>query len=205
MNDETMVGMPPTVDDEMPAPPTADASKAVESIDDTYDTGLMDKVEKIGEPFPAGTYHMRLDGYTEGWGSESQSTKENDAKTKHLGDQPYFMLQFICQEEPSVGKRWGAYVGWCNAETFKLAAKGDAVAVQYLKNRLSLAKTLMEGLEWKPQPGKSKFKDFINSHPEGKFTLRVSERKSYVNGKLGATGEFTNNLVKCMPLYKVAG
>lgn len=187
--------------EELPPPPTADASGPSEApVDGTFDPELLNKHgEKLGDPFPKGTYSFRIDSYTEGWGDEE--TNPQKEKIKKYGNQPYYMVQLICTQEPLVGKRWGLFCSWCNPKTMKAVGAGDPEALALFRQRMATAKTLMDGLEWKG----TNIAKFLESGAEGKFTLGINPKKTRVNGKLVETGEMQNQLLKVMPLYKVGG
>ena len=188
----------PTDTDEMPAPPTAAAaSTEAEPIPTEFNADVVAEAYGRGEAFPAGTFHFRLDGYSEGWGNEGSDEKN---KLSHLGNQPYFMLQWVCQQEPYVGKRYLQFLGWVNAETMKLAEKKDSQALGFAKERLGDVKTLMIGCNYKPH-GRSDLKTFLESHPEAKISLTIRERKIKINGVLTPTGEMVNNVQKISPVY----
>lgn len=180
-------------DDELPQAPTGGEPATGTAFDDTIDSSTFEGVGKIGDAMPKGTYHFRLDSYT-------QEVTENG---------PYFNIRWKCQEEPQVGRLVFDICTWVSAETVKAAAAGDAQAKSTIGTRLARANSIMDAAGFKPQ-GKFGFKSFLDTNPELKLTIGISERKKKVEGKTDSkgkqvyegTGEMGNNVVKYLSLHR---
>jgi hypothetical protein len=197
MNDEL-------INDELPSPPvgTSDVDGAAAApIDDSLDASLLTDVPKMGEAMPVGTYAFRLDSFKEQW-------TEKDYKTGEplLEKQPYFALQWKCQQEPHVGRVVFENVPWITSTDAKAANDPQnprrAEARQTINKRLPRAKEIMEAAGFQPS-GQFGFKQFLGSNPELKLTLKVKERQQKgPDGKFHGTGEWSNEVVKHLSLHR---
>lgn len=194
-------------DDEIPSPPApgehSGAGEAEASFDSNIDASLFGDVPKKGEAIPVGTYKFRLDSYK----------KMATASGKNIG-QPYFQLQWKCQEEPYTGRVVFENVPWVSAADVKDAndptspRRGEAKKT--LNNRLPSAKEVMEAADFKPS-GKFGFEEFLAGHPEMKLQLKLKEKQSKT-GKSNAdgsaeykgTGEMGNEVQKHLSLVRPA-
>lgn len=181
-------------DDEIPsAPGTGGAALAV-AIDDEIDASAFEGVGKLGEAMPKGTYHFRLDSFSDQISGEGE---------------PYFSLTWKCQEEPYTGRTIPFdNVPWVKQADIAAAAAGDTAAKAKITSRLVRANSLMEAAGFKPT-GKFGFKAFLSNNPEVKLTLSLEERKSK-SGKTDGkgkpvyvgTGEMGNKVVRYLSLRR---
>ncbi len=192
-----------TVDDELPAPPSASTTPGDSpAVDGAFDADVVKQADKLGDPIPAGTYSFRFESHTTGWGEESKAEGDK-AKFQYLGDQPYFMIRWVCTQEPETGRSFFLYTPWVNAATFKAVKSGDPIAKELVKSRLMVVRTLLEGIEYK---GPADINKFFELKPECKLVLSVRDKKvkDPRTGQYVATGEQQNQLLKVFPLYKSA-
>ncbi len=196
-----------TIDDsEMPLAPQAQAQAQAEvEVDGTLDSSLLDGVPGMGEAIPIGTYHFRLDSYTTGANEPAKDPKTGLAKRpdeERFGPQPYFLLNWSCQQEPHTGRRVQEFCGWCTQEVFKAAAGGDRTARQMVNNRLFVAKDLLPAIGMKAV-GNLNFKDLLNTNPECKLQLKLQAGKSKnATGQYVVDGTTTNGVVKHVSLTR---
>lgn len=177
-------------DDELPSAPESGVATAI-AIDDQIDASAFEGVGKIGDAMPAGTFHFRMKSFTEGF-------NENG---------PYFSLQWACQEEPHTGRIVFDTVTWVKSED--TAAANDkanprnAEAKAILNNRLMRAKSIMDAAGFKPT-GTFGFREFLNSHPEIKMSIRQKEKmdKDEKGAYTKPTGEQQNVISKYISLSR---
>ena len=198
MNDELL-------QDELPSPPPGEEGAALVSapIDDSLDASLLTDVPKMGEAIPVGTYAFRLDSFKEGWTTKNYKTGEDLTEGE---SQPYFALQWKCQQEPYVGRVVFENVPWVRRDTVQDAANAQspnrAEARKLINNRLPRAKEIMEASGFQPT-GTFGFKDFLGSNPELKLQLKLKERQQKgPDGKWKGTGEWGNEVQKHLSLYR---
>lgn len=190
--------MNPAIDelDDIPQAPVATgAAVAAEIMDvpaEAYDT-----VPKMGDVMPAGTYHFRLEKYTE----------------QAYEDGPVYSLQWRCQQEPHTGRVAFSNCPWPKAEDIKLANDPNAPAgprqeaQKRVNDRLVVSKAIQEAAGIKP--GTMPFKQFLNTNPELFLQLGVTEKKERT-GQFDAknqpifkgTGEQKNKVQKYVPLVR---
>lgn len=186
-------------DDEVPEAPVAAEGDA--PVSGFMDAAAMEDVPLMGEPFPVGTYHFRLDSYTESW---FEPSVEDVEKYAGLARQPQFQLHWSCQQEPHTGRVYMDFMPWVTEECVKAAVGGNPLAKELVKKRLFAAKTLMLACGFKPV-GAFDFKgDFLGANPEVRIQLSVREAKTRVDGKLQPTGEMRNRTVKYVSLQRPA-
>jgi hypothetical protein len=185
-------------DDEMPAAPMGGAAgpqaTGPEIIDEGLDEKAYDAVEKYGDAIPQGTYHCRLRSY------RAQMADDGD---------PYFQLQWTVQEEPHTGRTAFDNCPYPNAQDIRDANlvvpnPNTQEARKKVNSRLAKAKAIMTAAGIRP--GTMPFPKFLETMPELKVTLIVSERRARtgVDGKgqpmFKGTGEMGNKVVKYSPL-----
>ena len=154
MSDTTVNNVP--FDDEMPAPPVNTSPTGPPPVDGTMDGSLLDLVPTLGEAIEKGTYHFRLDRYTEGWNDPDPRNPEELL----FGKQPYFQVFWSCQEEPHTGQQFMDFVSWVNKETFAAASQGNRTALNVIRTRLSRVKALLAAAEY-PTTGSFDIKKFF--------------------------------------------
>jgi hypothetical protein len=186
--------------DDLPSPPLAS-----QPIDDTLDPTLLTDVPKMGEAIPVGTYAFRLDSFTENWTTKDYKTNQELAPEEQ---QPYYALQWKCQQEPHVGRVVFENVPWVRREDTKAASNPSdprrADARKILNNRLPRAKEIMEAAGFTPSAGMS-FKQFLQTNPEIKLQLKLKERQSKgQDGKWHGTGDWQNEVQKHISLHRPA-
>ena len=159
--------------DELPSPPSPAENSTIE---DTLDASLLTDVPKLGEAMPAGTYAFRLDSFKEAWTTKNSKTGEDLAKEDQ---QPYFAVQWKCQQEPHVGRVVFENIPWVRTQDAKDANNFEsprrAEAKKTLNNRLPRAKEIMEAAGFTPS-GNFGFKQFLGSNPELKLQDRPPEQ-----------------------------
>lgn len=198
------------MDDEMPAAPAGGAAAAVgtgaeKSFSGEVDAESYEKTPEMGEPLPAATYHFRLDSYREGW---NDPPKPED-KEYAYGAQPYFMLKWIAQQEPVVGRVFSEFVPWVNDEVVKAATSGDSNARAVITDRIWKAKSIASAAGFKPAPGQGfNAKTFFSTNPEIKISLSVDAKKKKDNdptsktfGSYVTTDQKGNKAVAYLPLF----
>lgn len=192
-------------DSEMPAAPVESAA-AVE-VNGEVDASLFDIVPVTGDSMPVGTYHFRLDRYTTGESEPNLKKPERD----RFGKQPYFMLVWICQQEPHTGRIIPPeYCGWCTPAVFKAAMEGDSTARTMVAERLQTAKDVTAAAGMKIV-GNFNFVEFLGTNPECKLQLGLADANTD-SGKVGAdgkkvyvkTGMKTNKVLKHISLTRPA-
>jgi hypothetical protein len=186
------------LDDELPQAPTGGAAgqmAPVETLDVSED--IYATVPKMGDTIPAGTYHFRLDRW----------------QKAAYEDGPVYSLQWRCQEEPHTGRVCFSNCPWPTAADIKTAndpslpAGAKQEAQKRVNDRLVVAKAIQEAAGCKP--GSMPFEDFLNTNPEMKLTIGVTEKKQR-DAKLGAdgkpkfsgTGENKNKVQKYISLHR---
>ena len=188
----------------MPVAPATDAPQA--EVDGTFDGSLLAGVANLGEAIPMGTYHFRLDGYTTGW-SKPDVKYPDEAR---FGNQPYFMLNWSCQEEPHTGRSPGPeFCGWCSKEVFQAAAGGDRTAMRMVNSKLVVAKDVLAGADLK-SAGTMDFKSFLATNPEMRLQLGLQPGKTAtgkIDSKSGkkeyvADGSMRNRILKHVSLTR---
>lgn len=191
-----------SIADEMPDIPQAAPGGAEEpEVGGVFDPALMQQVQKVGEPFPTGTFHLKLVEWNSGWQKPDPKKGDKDP-LKGFGDQPYFQTYWECLQAPYEGKRYPLFIGWVTSEVQKMAVAGDAKALSFLKNRLAMSKTVLEGCGTKSIPGND-FKNFLNGGPEALFHLELTSRKvkDEKTGKWVPGEGQTNNLITIKPIF----
>jgi hypothetical protein len=198
MEDELM-------NDELPSPPSGGATGTAMAIDDQVDASIFDGVPKMGDAMPIGTYAFRLDKFTEEWTVKDYKTGRELAPEEQ---QPYFALQWKCQQEPHVGRIIFENVPWVKSADAKAAMDPQnprrAEAKTLINNRLPRAKEIMEAASFQPT-GNFGFKQFLGSNPELKLQLKIKEAmQKGPDGKLRGTGEWRNEVQKHLSLHRPA-
>lgn len=116
--------------------------------------------------------------------------------------EPYFAMQWKCQEEPLTGRVLFDNVPWVDAKDVvdannsKSPRQSEAKGI--LGNRLVRANSIMAAAGFKPT-GQFGFRQFLDSHPELKIQVSVAEKKDKnpATGKYDVpTGEMQNRIVK---------
>ncbi len=188
--------------DELPSPPEG---QAVPEIDDVIDASLFGDVPKMGDAIPAGTYAFRLEKYEEGWSSTDYKTGRTLSDEEK---QPYFSLQWKCQQEPHVGRVVFDIVTWVKTSDVKAAndpqnpRRGEARSI--LNKRLPKAKAIMEAAGFVPT-GQFGFKQFLATNPELKLQLKLKEKQDkQPNGTWKGNGDYTNDVQKYLSLHRPA-
>lgn len=184
-------------EDELPEAPHTEAPAGGPVLYDEVSSEVLGGVPKMGDPIPKGTYHFRLDSYSTGGTAQ----------------EPYYMLQWKCQEEPNTGRIAFDIVTWASEDDIRAANDSrhprcnEARAI--LNNRLMRAKSLMDACSWS-----GGFKALLDAHPEIKITIDLQERKTKAlnpdgsakmeNGKKVylPTGEMGNRIVKYLSLTR---
>lgn len=186
--------------DELPSPPQGE----VRAIEDEIDAAAFTDVPKMGEAIPVGTYHFRLEKFEERW-------KDKDDKGNEIPEaerNPYFALQWKCQQEPYTGRVVFDNVPWVRQKDVQDAASQDsprrAEARKLLNNRLPKAKEIMEAAGFLDAGrGKFNFKAFLGTNPEMKLQLKVKERQSKgPDGKYRGNGEWGNEISRHISLHR---
>jgi len=182
MNDE--------LTDEIPQAP-AEGADGVQ-IDAELEASDLQTVHKMGEPIPQGTRHFRL--------RQFQAAKADDG-------QPYFMLQWSCQEEPYTGRVVFDNVPWVKKEDVYDAnhpGPRQVEARNILDDRLAKANAIMQAAGYKPS-GRFNFVEFLGTSPELKIQYNVSERKAkQPDGTYKGTGEMGNRVQRYFSLHRGA-
>lgn len=193
--------------DEIPSPPAPDPlaghdAGSEATFDDSFDAGLLGDVPKRGDPIPIGTYHFRL----------AEFKKMQTASGKNQG-QPYFALQWKCQEAPYEGRVVFENVPWVSVADVRDASDPTSPrrseAKSIINKRMPAAKEIMEAASFKPT-GQFGFAEFLASHPEMKLQLKLKERQSKTGTKADGTpeykgtGEMGNEVQKHIPLARPA-
>lgn len=193
--------------DDIPQAP-ADGTPAEVAVGDIEGSMLGD-VPKMGDPIPIGTWHFRADGYSKG----ATAQKDKDGNQRKFDDgsdvppQPWFMIQWICQQEPHTGRRFGDMVNWIDPTVAAKAQAGDSVARQLIKNRCVAIKAIQDAAGWKPAGKYNLENDFLSKNPEVKIQLgiRPGKAKNPVTGKYDLdSGEMQNRAIKYVPLGRPA-
>jgi len=184
---------------ELPSPPSGEA----QAIDDTMDASLLTDVPKLGDALPQGTYHCRLDKFTEAWTKEDFETGRELAEHEK---QPQFLIQWRCQQEPHVGRVILENVPWVRPEDAKAAndpqnpRRGEAKSI--INRALPRAKQIMEAAGFNPT-AQFGFRQFLGSNPEMLIQVNVKEKKQKNSeGKWVGSGEFKNGVVKHLSLHR---
>lgn len=190
----------PFVDDELPAPPSGpQAAQSAEPISGAIDGALLGDVPKLGEALPIGTYHFRLDRYSESWAEPDKSASPEELL---FGKQPQFLLFWSCQEEPHTGQPFVDFVEWVSPDVLKMAAERNQSALKLLRTRLARAKAILQAAEY-PIVGQLDYKTFLSSHPEIKIQLGLREGKQKTSsGELVPTGEMRNRPIRYISLRR---
>lgn len=185
-------------EDEMPAPPPASDEVKEVVIDGVVEASDFQDVPKFGDVLPLGTYHFRLERFTE---SEQEAFEDATPEEKLFGNQPQFMVSWVCQQEPHTGLQFLDFVPWVNEEVKEAAKDGNSVARGIYRRRLSRAKSIMEAAEFKPT-GTFNFKEFLGWHPEIKIQVGLRSRKQKVDGQLKDTGQKMNFAIQYLSLRR---
>jgi hypothetical protein len=181
-------------DDEMPVAPAHDEPSTVAApIDARIEGDAFDEVPRMGDPVPAGVYHVRVRQASGAWSDD-------------VPPQPYFQVQLAIQQEPHVGRVVFDNIPWVRPEDIRAASKANpnpyerAQAQKVLNDRLPKSKAIMEAAGYKPT-GAFSFKEFLDSGPEFKVQVNIRERKER-DGKGGwrGTGEQGNKVQKYLSL-----
>lgn len=198
---------------DMPQPPSAMPAGENAAADASFDSSAsMDDfkdVPKMGEAMPMGTYHFRLEKVTKGAG-ENHDPKKGEQPMKYgdgtdVGPLPYYMVEWICQQEPYVGRRFGDFAPWVPAGCFGKAKSGDQVARTLLKDRLWKIKAIMESCNFAPPAGFNVETDFFAQHPECKIQLGTQPGKAKnAEGKYVEDGSQKNKSIRYIPLNRPA-
>lgn len=195
------------IDDEMPEVPLGQEEKIVAPIDGTFDGSLLDAVPGMGEAIPVGTYHFRLEKYSEGWNEPQKDPGTGLAKNPDeakFGAQPYFNLQWSCQQEPHTGRSVMEFAGWCTPEVFKAASAGDKAARKIVNGRLYVIKDVLAAAGLKAM-GNLDIKAFLADHPEVKLQVGLQEGKTKNNkGEYVKDGSMRNKVLKHVSLTRPA-
>lgn len=188
------------LEDEMPeVPQTAPGTVQAEAGD--IDAGIYDDVPKMGEPLPKGTYHFRLDSYTQGTGEAEKDDPFG------FGAQPYFQIIWSCQQEPFVGRSFMDFAPWITPAVARAAVGPNsdpkvAAARSLINKRLWKSKAIVEAAGLKPT-GSFSFKNFLDTNPEVKIQLAVKERKEKASdGTYKGTGIQGNSAAAYLPLHR---
>lgn len=161
-----------TTDDELPQPPAGpevemggDGKRPEVSFIAEMTADLLDDVPGMNEPIPQGTYIYRLKSFVK------ETDKDN---------QPRYMVQWSCQQEPNTGRILRDYIQWVDEATMAQAADRGHIrhkeAKEIIRKRLPRAKELMKVAGFKPV-GKFNFDEFLSSSPEVKIPTTITERK----------------------------
>lgn len=192
------------INDEMPDAPQASGPLPAEG---GMDASLFDMVPAMGETIPMGTYHFRLDGFTKGWNEPDVKKPEEAA----FGKQPWYQLNWVCQQEPHTGRAVVEFCGWCNKDTFTAAATGNKVAQKLVKGRLFVIKDVLPAANYKPV-GEFNIENFFATNPEIKLQLGLTPGKTD-SGKIDQTtgkklyipdGSMRNKIIKHVSLTRPA-
>jgi hypothetical protein len=187
--------------DDLPSAPAGGHEEA-QAVEAGGDAEMFEGVGKLGETIPNGTFHFRLSQVVAKGSTvpTEQGTKPPVPNKYSSGEdmdaQPWFMVEFVCQQEPHTGKRFAEFVGWVSANLRKKAAGGDAAAKQQLKNRLVRAKAIMEAAGYKPTGAFDLERDFFSTNPE--VRIQVGQ------GKNKQSGEEQNRALKYFALNRPA-
>lgn len=185
--------------DELPSAPGAEHSEQV-AVETAGDADMFEGVGKLGETIPNGTYHFRLNQIVAKGATvpSEQGTKPpvplRYSSGEEMDAQPWFMAEFVCQQEPHTGKRFAEFIGWASATLRKKAKEGDAMAKQQLKNRLVRIKAIMEAAGFKPAGSYDLERDFFATNPE--VRIQVGQ------GKNKQSGEDQNRALKYFSLTR---
>lgn len=204
------------LDDEMPQAPqgTAQAAGAVPVKDfgGEIETSVYEKVPEMGEPIPVGTYHFRLDRYSTGW---NPSPKVED-DPYGFGAQPYFMIFFVCQQEPETGRVFVDFCPWVSDEVARMAAGPEtdprtSTAQKLVNDRVWKGKAIAEAANYRPpEGGRFNVKTFFATNPELKIQLGQAEKKEKQKNPDGTTkyvgtGKQQNKALAYLPLFGGGG
>lgn len=195
----------------LPAPPVEGATAEASSGEGGAD--LFEGVSSMGDILPIGVYHFRLEKFEKGGGGqtpEEAKASGADVKNTHFGDgspidaQPFYTLQWVCQQEPYTGRIVYDFVGWVSALVVTKAREGDQVARKLLKDRLWKAKSVMEGCGYKPPSSFNLEADFLGTNPECKIQLGIQEKKvkDPSTGQYRSSGEMKNKLIRYLPVNR---
>lgn len=185
-------------DYDIPEAPAGASAEAAASIDSGAVAGMFDGVPDLGEPIPIGTYHFRLAKYAQKWTSPTE-----EEKAKGGLPEPYYAVEWHCQQEPHVGRIHFENIPWVRKEMVTAAAAGDPNARKYLNNRLPRAKNIMEAAGFKPTGNFDFETDFLALNPEIKIQLGLQAAKTKdASGKYVETGSFRNKTVRYYPLHR---
>lgn len=191
------------LDDEMPAAPAGAAAPAPAAEAKTFsgnvDFESYDKTPEMGEAIPVGTYHFRLDSYREGW---NNPPKPED-KEFQFGAQPYFMIKWVAQQEPVVGRAFTEFVPWVSDSVVEAAVGGNSDARAIITDRIWKAKSIASAAGFKPAPGQGfNAKTFFATNPEIKISLGLEKKKTKdATGKYVATDQDQNKVNAYLPLF----
>lgn len=194
-------------DSEMPVAPAPGDAAVVAPVDGAFDGDILDGIPAMGEAIPIGTYHFRLDSYTEGWNEPAVDPKTGLAKDPDMaafGRQPYFMLNWSCQQEPHTGRGVTEFAGWCTPQVFEAAKAGDRTAKKLVASKLFVIKDILAAAGLKAM-GNMNIKDFLGGNPELKIQLKLQQGKSKnAAGVYVVDGTMRNGVVKHVSLTRPA-
>jgi hypothetical protein len=178
---------------ELPEVPTAPEGEPAAEIDTTIDEDLFEKVPEAGAVIPAGKRHFRLDF----WMATLERVRDNATVEQPFGQQPQFMLRWVCQEEPYVGYAVVQYVDFVDQNLTALVKAGDKKAKAYYIQRLQELKKITAKLGWRG----TNVADFFNTNPEARLTLILTAKKTKVDGTYRDTGEKQNKITAVEPIF----
>lgn len=192
--------------DDMPAAPAGTPGEAV-PVDSSGDATMFDGVPTMGEAIPIGTYHFRLEKYSSGLSKveESPGVAKLFSDGTKIPDQPWYQLQWSCQQEPHTGRVFTDFCPWVDKVGRAKAATGDVGGQLLLKDRLWKAKSILEAAGYKPSGSFDIEKDFFGQHPEVKVQLGLQTGKTKdATGKYVEDGSMRNKAVKYLSLTRPA-
>lgn len=179
--------------------PSAPGTDSVQTVETEGDASMFEGVGKLGETIPNGTFHFRLESVV-ARGAKPPTDRGSTTVSKYddgsdVDPQPWFMVRFVCQQEPHTGKGFTEFVGWASGTLRKKAAAGDTYAKQQLKNRLIRIKAMMEASGYKPT-GAFNLEEFFAMNPEVRIQIGQGKNKQ--------SGEDQNTALKYFPINRPA-
>lgn len=183
------------IEDELPSPPSG---AAAEGFDDSFDASLLADVPKMGDALPVGTYDFRLEKFEESWKTKEYDKQGNERDLPQSDWQPYYKLQWKCQQEPHTGRMVFENCPWVRPQDVSDAnteSPRKAEARKLINSRMPRAKEIMEAAGFTPT-GSFGFKQFLATNPEMKLQLKLKASKIKKDGKLENSGGFVNEVVK---------
>ena len=149
------------------------AAEAALGVAAVYSSGELDPsllagVPKPNETIPKGTRAVfNLRSWKKGESEPWKATTKNPAGRPELekyGKQPYYNVEFVCQQEPHTGRRIYEFIHFVNDTTQAAAIAGDAVAAKVVKDRLIALADLLRGTGYQPT-AKFSIENFFNTKP----------------------------------------